>query len=150
MTAHITQEFQIVDVAQPVGIVDHQGVGRAVTEGEVVGEDALDAGNVLGNRILGHQLAGFVLEGRIADHAGAAAHQRNRLVPGLLEPVQHHDLDQAACMKARSRRIEADIGRHGFLGQQFVEATFIGNLMNEATLGKRAKKIGFETGHSFS
>jgi hypothetical protein len=40
-------------------------------------------------------------------------------------------------------------GRHGFLGQQFVEAAFIRDLMNEATLGKRAKKIGFETGHSF-
>ncbi len=67
---------------------------------------------------------------------------------GLLEPVQHHDLDQTANVKAWRCRIEANIGRHGFLGQQFVEAAFIGNLMNKAALGKCAKKIGFKTGHA--
>ena len=52
------------------------------------------------------QLARFVLEARIADLAGAAAHQHDRLVPGLLQPAQQHDL-RRGCRHgatARSRR----------------------------------------------
>ena len=58
------------------------------------------------------QLAALVLAGRIADLGGAAAHQHDRLVPGLLEPAQHHDLDEAADMERRRGRVEADIAGH--------------------------------------
>ena len=58
------------------------------------------------------QLARLVLEARIADLAGAAAHQHDRLVPGLLQPAQQHDLDQAADVERRRGRIEADIAGH--------------------------------------
>jgi hypothetical protein len=81
-----------------------------------------------------HQLARLVLEGRVADHAGAAAHQRDRAVARLLQPVQHHDLDEPAGMQAGRGRVEADIGRHGLLREQVVEAGFIGDLMDEAAL----------------
>ena len=74
------------------------------------------------------QLARLVLERWIADHRCAAAHQRDRPVASLLHPVKHHDLDQRAGMQAPCRRIEANIGRHGFLGEEFVQADFIGNL----------------------
>ena len=55
------------------------------------------------------QLARLVLEARIADLGGAAAHQHDRLVPGLLEPAQHHDLDEAADVERGRGRVEADI-----------------------------------------
>jgi hypothetical protein len=60
-------------------------------------------------------------EGRIAHLGRAAAHQRDRLVPGLLQPAQHHDLDQAAHMQRLRRRVEADIGRHDARDQRLVE-----------------------------
>ena len=66
---------------------------------------------------------------------------------GRLHPVQHHDLDQRARMQARCGWIEADIGCHSFLGEEVVEAGFIGNLMNEAALLQRAQEIGFEFSH---
>ena len=40
----------------------------------------------------------------------AAAHQRDRLVAGLLQPVQHHDLYERADMQRRRGAVEADIG----------------------------------------
>ena len=66
---------------------------------------------------------------------------------GLLHPVQHHDLDQTARMQRRRGRIEADIGRHGFLGEEFIETSLVGDLVNEAAFVERAEKIGFEPGH---
>ena len=39
----------------------------------------------------------------------AAAHQRDRLAAGLLQPMQHHDLQQRADMQRRRRAVEADI-----------------------------------------
>ena len=50
-------------------------------------------------------------------------------------------------MQAGCRRIEADIGRHGFLVEQVIEAAFIGDLMNEAAFLQRVKEIGLELGH---
>ena len=50
-------------------------------------------------------------------------------------------------MQRRRGRIKADIGADRFLLQKGIKARFIGDLMNEAPLGKRAKEIGFERGH---
>ena len=52
--------------------------------------------------------AALVLAGRIADLGRPAAHQHDRPVAGLLEPPELHDLDQAADVKARRGRVEAD------------------------------------------
>ena len=60
---------------------------------------------------MAEQLAAFVLADGIADLGRPAAHQHDRLVPGLLQPPQHHDLDQAADMERRRGRVEADIAR---------------------------------------
>ena len=70
----------------------------------------------------GEQLAALVLAGRIADLGGAAAHQHDRLVPGLLQPPQHHDLDEAADMERRRGRVEADIAGHDLLRGERVQA----------------------------
>ncbi len=148
MAADVAQEFEVIDLAQPVAVVDHHGwfVGTVVIE--VVRENALDRGDVAFNGVDGHQLPCIVLEGWIADHAGAAAHQRNRLMSGLLHPVQHHDLNQTAGVKTWRCRIKADIGGHGFLGEQFVETRLVGDLVNEAALVERAEEIGLEPGHN--
>ena len=63
------------------------------------------------DRLRRQQLALVVAEGRIADHRGAAAHQRDRPVAGLLQPVEHRDGDQIADVQAGRRRVVADIGR---------------------------------------
>jgi len=56
---------------------------------------------------LAEQLARLVLAGGIADLGRATAHQDHRLVPGLLQSAQHHDLDQAADMQAGRGGVES-------------------------------------------
>jgi hypothetical protein len=85
MAADIAQEWDVMQLVQPVGVVDHDRVAGAVAEMQVVGEDLADAGHVMGNRRIVEQLAGLVLAGGIADTRGAASHQHDRLIAGLLE-----------------------------------------------------------------
>ncbi len=57
----------------------------------------------------------------------AAAHQRDGLVAGALEPVQHHDLNERAGVKRRRGRVEADIADRLALQRQRIEALEIGH-----------------------
>jgi len=47
---------------------------------------------------------------RRAAAAGRSAHQRDRLMTGLLHPIEHHDRQQRADVKRRRGAVEADIG----------------------------------------
>jgi hypothetical protein len=78
------------------------------------------------------QLAAFVLAGGIADLGGAAAHQDDRLVAGLLQAAQHHDLDQAADVQGRRGGVEADIGRDDPAGGRRVQFLRMGDLVDIA------------------
>ena len=126
MLADVTQERDIFELVEPVGIVDHHRVGRAIAEGQEAFEHALDARDILRDLFVGQQRAGFVAQRRIADLAGAATHQDDRLVPGLLHPPQHHDLHQAADVQRRRGGIETDIARHHLARGHGVEAGRVG------------------------
>ena len=92
--------------------------------------------------VLGEQLARLVLEAGIADLAGAAAHQHDRLVAGLLEPAQQHDLHQAADVQRRRGRIEADIAGHDLPRSKRVERGRVGHLVDIAAFREHAEEIG--------
>ena len=99
-TPDVAQELDVAERVEPVGVVDHHRVGRPVAEGQEPLEHAADAGDVGVDLVVGEQRAALVLAGGIADLGRAAAHQHDRLVPGLLQPAQHHDLHQAAHVQA--------------------------------------------------
>ena len=103
-----------------------------------------DAGDVLGDLLLAHQLARLVAERGIADLGGAAAHQHDGLVPRLLQPPQQHDLHHAAHMQAVGRGVEADIGDDPLLPGEFIQRRPIGALMQESAVDDLAQKTGFE------
>ena len=145
--ANIAEEFEVVERHQPFGIVQHQAVLWSIAKGQVVGEHPLDAVDIGLDHLRRHQLAGFVLEGRVTHHAGAATHQGNGPVAGFFQPVQHHDLDQAPHMQRGSGGVEPDIGSDGFGGEQLVQPLIVGGLMNKAALGQGAQEVGFELGH---
>ncbi len=147
MAADIAQELDIAEFEQPVGIVGHDGVLCTFAKIKKIGELLLDAFDVVRDALDGQKLAGLVLEGGITDHAGAAAHQRDGTMAGLLHPVQHHDLHEMADMERCGRRIVPDVSGHDLGRELLVEPVGIRNLMNEATLGERIEKFGFELGH---
>ena len=55
-------------------------------------------------------------------------------MPGLLQPAEHHDLDQAPDVEARRRRVEPDIAADDFCGGERIERRRIGRLVDIAAL----------------
>ena len=99
------------------------------------------------DHLVGQKPPALVLAGGIADPRGAAAHQRDRPVAGLLQPVQQHDRQQRADMQRRRGAVEADIGGDGRRTRQRIQRLGLRHLMDEAALGKNVEKIGLVGAH---
>ncbi len=141
MPAEFAQKVDIAQCQEPLRIVRHDCVGFAFAKAQEAGKHGLDAGLVLLDCLDRQDLPAFILAGRIADLGRAAAHQRDRLVAGLLQPAQHHDLDQAAGVQARCSAVEPDIGGDRPLGAHRVQTFRVGDLVNEAAFAKNAQEI---------
>ena len=142
MRPHGAQQIDVAQLAEPLVIIDHDRVGRAIAEGQEPLEDGADRGDV-GRDALGREhLAAFVLARGIADLGGPSAHHHDRLVPGLLQAAQHHDLHQAADVERWRRRVEADIARDDLGRGQLVEPGGIGELVDVATFVEQAEQRG--------
>jgi hypothetical protein len=87
-------------------------------EGGDLSANLVDPG---GDHVRRVELALGGLEARVADHAGGAADQGDRLVAGFLEALEDEHGDQVAEVQAVRRRVEAAIERYRFLSQQLVE-----------------------------
>ena len=147
MLADLAQERDVFQPVQPFGIVAHDRVAAFLAEAEETLKHGLDTGLVVLDVFIRQQLAGLVLEGRIADLAGAAAHQHDRPVTGPLQVTKHHDLDKAADMQAVGRAVKADIGGHDLVVQHLVECVIIGALMDEPALAHGLHEARFELAH---
>ncbi len=146
VAADVAQELDVVERRQPLGVVDHHGVGAAVAELQELGEDALHA-LLVGLDLLDRaELPRLVLARGVADAGGAAAHQRDRLArrssaASVSIMIEISDAD----VQRRRRAIVADIGDEPTLGGQRVEACKIRALVDEAALGQHLeRKSDFE------
>ena len=74
----------------------------------------------------------------------------DRLVPGLLQPAQHHDLDQIADVKARRGRVEADIAGHDLLFRQRIERFGVGQLVDVAARVEQLEEGGVIGSHALA
>ena len=84
MPPEITQEFDVVQFIKPVGVIDHDRIGRAIAKCQELLKHFFDASHVGGNDFVGQNRAGVVTAGWITNTRGTAAHQNNRLVAGFL------------------------------------------------------------------
>lgn len=64
-------------------------------------------------------------------------------MPGLLEPIEHHDSSQIADMKALRCRVKPDIGGLHALGQLLIKSLKVASLMDKAALVEYIQKVGF-------
>ena len=85
----------------------------------------------LGDDLLGVEGA-LALGPRIANEAGGASHQRQRVVPRHLQVAHHLDGDQMAVVKARSSRVEAAIEGELAIGQRGAKRVDVSVLSNES------------------
>jgi hypothetical protein len=147
MLADIAQHLDPVQFRQPRGVVEHDGVRCTLAIAQHLCEHAADA------RLVGLDLrdaadrAHLVLAGGVTDHGGAAAHQRDRLVAGLLQPVQHHHGQEVADMQRWCGAVVPDIGGRLALGRERVQSLEVRALVNEAALLQHIQKIGFKCSH---
>jgi uncharacterized protein YidB (DUF937 family) len=142
--AVVAQEVDVAQPVEPVVVVDHDGIIGAGAEAEKTVEDAPDPGHVGLDLGLAQQLPAVVLARGVADLGGAAAHQHDRLVARALQPVQQHDGKQRADVERIGGAVESDIGGHGRLAHQRVEAVQIRTLMDEAAIADLAQEFGLE------
>ena len=130
MDAHLPQELHIVELHQPIGIVDHQSppLGKVNETGHLL----LEAVNMMGDDLRGQHAAHIRFAGGIADHTGAAAHQGDGAVPRSLHMRHHHHLHKMPHMQAVRCGIKADVKSDRPLPQQFPYSLFIGGLSDDA------------------
>ena len=139
MPSELAQEFQIGIFGQPGVVIDDNGLVHVQQRMEGLQNAFLVRRDVL----RGENRALAVLAGRIADLRRPAAQQDDGGVAGLLQAAQHHDLNQAADVKAGSGRVETDIAGHGLAGGQRVQALDISRLIEIAASGQGLYEIGF-------
>ena len=146
MYAVVAQELDVAVLRQPVVIVDHDRVGRAVAEGQEPRKRPLDARQIGVDLGVGQQRPLPILVRRIADLGGAAAHQHDGLVTRLLETTQHHDLDQTTHMQAGGRGVETDVGGDDPGARGGVQFRRMGDLVDVAARLHRLQECGREGG----
>ena len=149
MAPDIAEELDVVELRQPLGVVDHQRIAAAIAEADEARERAPDAVLVPFDLIEGEQAPALVAAGRIADAGRAAAHQGDRLAAGLLQPMQHHDRQEMPDMQGRGRAVVAHIGGELTGPCLGVEALGIGALVDIAPLGQHGQEFGGQAAHRF-
>ena len=125
MSPDVTQERQVVQIIQPLRIVQHQSVRISLTIGQVLRKNLLHPIDIGVNRRLIQQRPLIRPERRIANLGGATTHQSDRLAATFLEPAQHHDVHQMTNMQRFSCRIISNIGGHNPAAQRIIQALIV-------------------------
>ncbi len=131
--ADVAEQFEIVQLAEPVEVVDDD---RSVV--------ALEAQNLFKNlHLLGDVLFDFFvcaelsfsfLAGGVADEAGAAAHDNDGRVPSFLKVFEQQDGDKVADGQGVRRGIEPRVDKAGIVlgvAKMLAQRRFIGALVKE-------------------
>ena len=104
---HVPQQVYVVQVQQPVGVVDHLGLALAELDEPL--HLALEAGGVVVDVLPGEHFPHIGAAGGVADHGGAAADQGDGGVPRRLEPLHQRQGHEVPRRQAVRRAVKADI-----------------------------------------
>src|SRR5262245_58278378 len=110
MAPNIPKQRDVVQLIEPVGIVDHDGIAPALAEIHEFCKDGPNTYQVASDFGVIKQSARLVLARWIADASGAAAHQDNRFVPALLKKTQQHDRHETADMQTVCGAVISNVG----------------------------------------
>ena len=128
--AHLAQQFHIVQVQQPVGVVEHHRL--ALTEFDEPLHLALEAFGIVGDVFLGQHLAHVGAAGRVTDQRGSAADQGDGLVAGHLQPLHQGQGHEVAGGQAVGRAVKADVKGGLAAVDDFPDLLLIRHLRNQA------------------
>ena len=130
--ANLPQQLHIVQIQQPVGVVDH--LSLAGTELDEFLHLLAEALGVMVDVRAGQHLAHVAASGRVADHGGAAADQGDGLVAGHLQSLHQRQRHKMARCQAVGCAVKADIKR-GLAGVDHVADLFLVGHLGDETPG---------------
>ena len=147
MPPDITQEGNVQQLVQPFRVIEHDGIRRAITEGQEGIEYLTNTGLIGFDLRIRKQGPRFIPEGRIAHLCRAAAHQHHGAIAGALHQPQQHDLHQGPDMQAIGSRIKADIAGQRASLQPRQKGAFFGGLVNIAAFPRHMQEIASRAVH---
>ena len=107
MCADLPKEIHIIQVKQPVSVIDHECF--SVGEVDKTAHLDLEAIDIVLNCLFCEDLSQILTTGRIADHSCSASKKRDRLIAGHLKSLHKAQRHEMTYMKAVCRRVKADI-----------------------------------------
>ena len=134
--AHLPQELHVVQVQQPIGVVEHHGLAGALAEVDEFFHLALEAFGVVVNVLLGEHFTHIRAAGGVADHGGPPADEGNGPVARLLEALHQGQGHEMARRQAVLRAVEADIKGGLAVVNEVADLVLAGHLGNEAAGGQ--------------
>ena len=131
--AYLAQEVDIVEIEQPIGVVDDDGAVFAL-EVHKAGHLLFEALDIVLYRLAGEHAAKVGAPRRIADHRGAAANKYDGTVSRLLQTARDYHLHEMPDMQTVRGGIETDIERLRTAVQELFELIFEDGLADYAAL----------------
>ena len=107
--AHVAQKLYIIELEQPVLVVDEHGL--ALAEVDEAAHLLFEAFHIVIYSFGGHHLSEVGSSGRVAYHCGSSAHKGYRLVACHLESLHQAKSHEVSHMERIRRRVESDIKR---------------------------------------
>ena len=141
MAANVAQQFDIAQLIEPICVIDHDCIGRAVAKGQEALKNPADGGDIAVDSIGIEHLADFILAGWIPHLGRPTAEQNNRLMSGLLQATQQHDRHKITDMKRGGCCIKSHITRHNGVRRQLIERIGVRNLVDVAAIGEGAEQV---------
>ena len=143
MRTDISQEFDIVELAQPVPVIHHDcPIIREIDETRDLLAEAVA---IMTDGLICHHLAHVRAPRGITNGSGAASHETDRTVSRTLHVGHCHERDQMACMEAVCRRIKSRIKGNLFLTEQLAQPFLIGALCKKSAFLQYVNGVQYTT-----
>ena len=132
MRTDITQEFDVVELAQPVPVIHHDcPIIREVNEARDLPAEAVA---IMTNGLIRHHLAHIRASRRISNRSGAASNETDGTMSCTLQMRHCHERDQMTCMEAVCRGVKAGVKGNLLLPEKLAQTVLIGALCKKTAL----------------
>ena len=128
--AHLAQQLDVVELHQPVGVVEHHGL--ALAEVDEALHLALETFGIVVDVGLGEHLAHIVATRGVSDHGRAAADQGDGLVARHLESFHQAQRHEVADVQAIRRAVKADVERRLAVVDEVANLLLVRHLRDQA------------------
>ena len=128
--SHVPQQVHVIQVQQPVGVVDHLGLALAELDEPL--HLALEAGSVVVDVLPGEHFPHIGASGGVADHGGAAADEGDGLVARLLQALHEGQGHEVARRQAVGGAVKADVKGGLARIDHFPDLVLVGDLGDKA------------------